>query len=58
MYSTSPLPSMQSVAIHRRVPAAQELAIQWFGTNDKRALRVGIVSVLVIFVVGRAYVLG
>lgn len=44
--SGSPLDSVGSEFIDRVPPWLKELAIRWFGTNDKLALRVGIVAVL------------
>ncbi len=44
--SGSPLDSVGSEFIDRVPPWLKELAIRWFGTNDKLALRVGIVVVL------------
>ncbi len=44
----SPIDAVGSEFIDRVPPWLKELAIQWFGTNDKVALRVGIVGVLAI----------
>ncbi|HEX3090377.1 MAG TPA: molybdopterin-dependent oxidoreductase [Ilumatobacteraceae bacterium] len=44
----SPIDAVGSEFIDRVPPWLREQAIQWFGTNDKTALRVGIVAVLVI----------
>jgi DMSO/TMAO reductase YedYZ molybdopterin-dependent catalytic subunit len=42
----SPIDAVGSEFIDRVPPWLKEMAIQWFGTNDKLALRVGIVVVL------------
>ncbi len=44
----SPIDAVGSEFIDRVPPWLKELAIRWFGTNDKRALRVGIVATLAI----------
>ncbi len=44
----SPIDAVGSEFIDRVPPWLKEMAIQWFGTNDKTALRVGIVAVLAI----------
>ena len=44
----SPIDAVGSEFIDHVPPWLKELAIQWFGTNDKRALRVGIVVTLAI----------
>ncbi|HSB84707.1 MAG TPA: molybdopterin-dependent oxidoreductase [Ilumatobacteraceae bacterium] len=44
----SPIDAVGSEFIDRVPPWLKELAIQWFGTNDKLALRVGIVTTLAI----------
>jgi DMSO/TMAO reductase YedYZ molybdopterin-dependent catalytic subunit len=44
----SPIDAVGSEFIDRVPPWLKELAIQWFGTNDKLALRTGIVVVLAI----------
>ena len=44
----SPIDAVGSEFIDRVPPWLKEMAIQWFGTNDKAALRVGIVAVLAI----------
>ncbi len=44
----SPIDAVGSEFIDRVPPWLKEMAIQWFGTNDKTALRVGIFSVLAI----------
>ncbi len=44
----SPINAVGSEFIDRVPPWLKELAIQWFGTNDKLALRIGIVAVLAI----------
>lgn len=44
----SPIDAVGSEFIDRVPPWLKELAIQWFGTNDKVALRAGIVGVLAI----------
>lgn len=42
----SPIDAVGSEFIDRVPPWLKELAIQWFGTNDKLALRVGIITML------------
>src|SRR3954452_3882941 len=42
----SPIDAVGSEFIDRVPPWLKDLAIQWFGTNDKIALRTGIISVL------------
>ena len=44
----SPIDAVGSAFIDRVPPWLKELAIQWFGTNDKAALRVGIFAVLMV----------
>jgi sulfite oxidase len=44
----SPIDAVGSEFIDRVPPWLKELAIQWFGTNDKLALRTGIIVVLAI----------
>jgi sulfite oxidase len=44
----SPIDAVGSEFIDRVPPWLKEMAIQWFGTNDKLALRIGIVAVLAI----------
>ncbi len=44
----SPIDAVGSEFIDRVPPWLKELAIQWFGTNDKLALRIGIISVLAV----------
>ena len=44
----SPIDAVGSEFIDRVPPSLKELAIQWFGTNDKLALRVGIVVTLAV----------
>ena len=44
----SPIDAVGSEFIDRVPPWLKELAIQWFGTNDKLALRIGIVITLAI----------
>ncbi len=44
----SPIDAVGSEFIDRVPPWLKEQAIQWFGTNDKLALRIGIISVLAI----------
>jgi DMSO/TMAO reductase YedYZ molybdopterin-dependent catalytic subunit len=44
----SPIDAVGSEFIDRVPPWLKERAIQWFGTNDKLALRIGIISVLAI----------
>jgi DMSO/TMAO reductase YedYZ molybdopterin-dependent catalytic subunit len=44
----SPIDAVGSEFIDRVPPWLKDLAIRWFGTNDKRALRVGIVATLVV----------
>ena len=44
----SPIDAVGSSFIDRTPPWLKELAIDWFGTNDKTALRVGIVIVLIL----------
>jgi DMSO/TMAO reductase YedYZ molybdopterin-dependent catalytic subunit len=44
----SPIDAVGSEFIDRVPPWLKELAIRWFGTNDKLALRIGIVVVLAI----------
>ncbi|MEA3185716.1 MAG: hypothetical protein QOJ74_2193, partial [Ilumatobacteraceae bacterium] len=44
----SPIDAVGSEFIDRVPPWLKELAIQWFGTNDKLALRTGIIATLAI----------
>ncbi|MEY3070760.1 MAG: hypothetical protein RL473_867, partial [Actinomycetota bacterium] len=44
----SPIDAVGSSFIDRTPRWLKELAIEWFGTNDKTALRVGIVVVLIL----------
>ena len=44
----SPIDAVGSEFIDRVPPWLKEQAIQWFGTNDKLALRIGIVAILAI----------
>src|SRR3954452_20346271 len=44
----SPIDAVGSEFIDRVPPWLKELAIRWFGTNDKLALRVGIVVTLAV----------
>lgn len=45
---SSPIDAVGSSFIDRTPPWLKTLAIDWFGTNDKTALRVGIVIVLIV----------
>ncbi|MGZ4671639.1 MAG: hypothetical protein ACXV8K_03155, partial [Ilumatobacteraceae bacterium] len=44
----SPIDAVGSEFVDRVPPWLKERAIQWFGTNDKLALRIGIVTILAI----------
>lgn len=46
--TASPIDNVGSEFIDRVPPWLKELAIRWFGTNDKLALRVGIVATLAV----------
>ncbi|MGB8858760.1 MAG: hypothetical protein WCC60_05865, partial [Ilumatobacteraceae bacterium] len=48
----SPIDAVGSEVIDRVPRSVKEQAIQWFGTNDKLALRIGIVSLLAIAAIG------
>ena len=48
MAVVSPIDAVGSEFIDRVPPWLKELAIQWFGTNDKLALRTGIIITLAI----------
>lgn len=48
----SPIDAVGSEVIDRVPPWVKERAIQWFGTDDKLALRVGIVTILALAAVG------
>ena len=48
----SPIDAVGSEVIDRAPRWVKELAIEWFGTDDKLALRIGIVSILAIAAVG------
>lgn len=48
----SPIDAVGSEVIDRVPPWVKEQAIQWFGTDDKLALRVGIVTILALAALG------
>lgn len=48
----SPIDAVGSEVIDRVPPWVKERAIQWFGTDDKLALRVGIVTILALAAIG------
>lgn len=48
----SPIDAVGSEVIDRVPPWVKERAIQWFGTDDKLALRVGIVTILALAALG------
>ena len=48
----SPIDAVGSEVIDRVPPWVKERAIQWFGTDDKLALRVGIVAILALAAIG------
>ena len=48
MHVVSPIDAVGSEFIDRVPPWLKDLAIQWFGTNDKLALRTGIIIILAI----------
>lgn len=48
----SPIDAVGSEVIDRAPRRVKELAIEWFGTNDKLALRIGIITILTIAAIG------